>query len=270
MRFLQARKAWLAPLLMVGLLMGAARPRSRLEGRMYENLESINRIVEAVSREEFERVIEEAEHLRVGAAEVRKLRHADLGIEADDLVEFRDFLDVQSREAANIDRAGQQADGGAILSALERMTNDACLACHDAFRREEPGRTAPALLMRSLLGSVQSMQRGLMIEDLSLVGREAREIAAVARLFAWPQVVGKMFEVEDPAEREAYRSFFDQLSAHASAVERASLDRDTHLVTESLSRMLEESCVACHTRHRESKKKTIVPSLELEGRVLDE
>ena len=237
---------------------------------MYENLDSINRIVEAVAREEFPRAVEEAKRLKTGAAAVRAIQHEELGIEAGDLAKFRGYLDVLTREAAQIDRAGRQADAVAVLGALERMTNDACLACHEAFRKEEPGRTAPTLLMRSLLDSVQSVQRGLMIEDLSLVGREAREIAAVARLFAWPQVVGKMFELEDPAEREAYRSFFDQLAVHAAAVERASLDRDTRLITESLGRMLEEGCITCHTRHRESTQKTAAPSLELERRVLDQ
>ena len=79
-----------------------------------------------------------------------------------------------------------------------------------------------------------------------------------------------MFDLEDPAQWDAYHGFFDELAAQASAVERASLDRDTRLVTKSLSRMFERGCVACHTRHRESVQKKATPSLEFERRVLDQ
>ena len=263
-------KARLAAPVALCLLLGTARPQSRIEGRMYDNLEAVNRIIEAVSREEFDRVVEEAGVLKSVAASVREIGHEELGLEASELERFRGFLDVQVDSARQVLLAGQQEEAGQVLAAVERMTNDACLACHEAFRREEPGRTAQALLMRSLLDSVQSVQRGLMLEDLSLVGREAREIAAVARLFAWPQVIGKMFEVEDPAEQQAYRRFFEVLSAQAAAVERGSLDRDPAAVTQHLRAMLEEGCVGCHTRHRHAPKKASKGSLGLERRVLDQ
>jgi len=104
--------------------------------------------------------------------------------------------------------------------------------------------------MRTLLGSVQDMNRGVVMNDFALVAREAREMGAIADIFSWSQVIEDMFKIADPDERSAFRGHLDRLSAEAIRIESAAVERDGLAVTQALHRMLEEGCLSCHKRFR--------------------
>jgi len=230
----------------------AERSGPRLVALMHENLASVNQIAEAVAREDYARVAQEASILRANAESMQDLDLASLGLDASRDSQFDEYLAAQARVAAKIASAAGRRQAGDVLVGIEEVFDSACVACHETFRETDEGRTTPVLFMRTLLSSIQGINRGIAMNDFALVAREAREIGAMAHVFSWSQVIEGIFPVSDPAEKTEFRGYFETLSAQASQVEGAALKRDGALIARSTRRMMVEGCVACHTKFRET------------------
>jgi cytochrome c556 len=226
----------------------------RLAGLMHENLAAVNQIVEAVARDDMPRVVVEAGHLRSNADALRNLDLAAAGLDPSRGGRFDELLSVQARYADAIRKAAGASDVDQVLLNVQMLQDDACLSCHGDFRESDEGRTPPVLFMRSLLSSLQSVNRGVSMDDFALVAREARELGSIAHVLTWSQVIEAMFEVKDPAELGRFRGYLETLSTEASQMESAAMKRDGALVAQAMRRMLDKGCVACHTSFRNELK----------------
>jgi cytochrome c556 len=233
----------------------AAAPSSqplglRLVGLMHENLAVVNRIDEALARDDFGRIRQEAAHLKTSAAELKGFDLAQLGLDPGRDARFDEYLSAQQGAANAIAAAARREDAPAVLREVEHLFRDACLRCHTDFRESQALHKPPVLFMRNLLASVKSMNRGIVMNDFALVAREARQMGAVADIFTWTQVMESMFEIASPEERIVFRGHLDRLSAEAIRIESAAVERNALEVTQALRRMLQEGCLSCHARFR--------------------
>lgn len=231
------------------------RAELRMVAVMHENLAAINEIEEALVRDEYGRIEAEAAHLKSNARWLEGADLASLGLDPKKDAIFDKYLTAQVQSADSIVKAAQGRDAGAVLLGVQRLFDDACVVCHADFREADQGRTPPVLFMRTLLSSVQSINRGMAMDDYSLVAREAREIGAVAHILTWSQVIEAMFAVKEPAEKTEFRSYFETLSSTAIEVEQAATDRNPMMISAAAQRMLREGCVGCHTKFREEIRK---------------
>jgi mono/diheme cytochrome c family protein len=233
----------------------------RMVALMHENLAAINEIEEALVRDDYGRVESQAAHLKSNARFLEGVDLASLGLDPKKDATFDKYLAAQAESADAIANAAKGSDAGAVLLGVQRLFDDSCVVCHAEFREADQGRTPPVLFMRSLLSSVQSINRGMAsvqsinrgmaMDDYSLVAREAREIGAVAHILTWSQVIEAMFSVKEPAEKTEFRSHFETLSTTAIQVERAATERNSAMISAATQRMLREGCVGCHTKFRE-------------------
>jgi mono/diheme cytochrome c family protein len=226
----------------------------RLVAVMHENLAAINGITEAIAREDFERVGKQASHLRSSAEFMRNLDLAAVGLDPQRNSLFDDFVAAQVRSVDAIASGAQSRNAQEILVGVERLFDEACVACHTEFREVDTGRTPPVLFMRTLLSSVGSINRGIVMNDYALVAREAREIGAMAQIFTWTQVIEGLFTVKDPAERIEFRNYFENLSTQAIQIEGAAMKKDARLIAQATRRMMQNGCVACHEKFRRELK----------------
>lgn len=221
-------------------------PRFRFVGVMHDNLAALNSIYEALSRSSYDTIASEARHL---ASDAEWLEKADLdrfGLDAARDEEFDRHARRQARASREIGAAAEQRDASAVLAAVERLTVDACMGCHADFREEQTLRTPPVLFMRSLLRSVETINRGMATNDFALIAREAREIGAVAHVFRWTQVIEMMFGVSEPGELTRFQAYLDQLSSQAARVEGTAVQRDGEKIAASVRELMEKGCVGCH------------------------
>ena len=223
---------------------------------MHQNLAAINEIDEALVRDDYARIEKNAAHLKSNAALLKDADLASLGLNPEKDEVFDKYVAAQAESADAIASAARGADAGAVLLGVQRLFDGSCVACHADFREADEGRTPPVLFMRSLLSSVQSINRGIAMDDYALIAREAREIGAVAHILTWSQVIEAMFYVKDPAEKTEFRGYFETLSTQAIQVERAATQRDSGMIAAATQRMMKNGCIACHARFRKEIKES--------------
>jgi cytochrome c556 len=226
------------------------RAEIRLVGEMHENLAALNDIIEGIARDDYELIERKAIHLRTSATAMKELDLASVGLDRQRDGRFDAHLEALENAAGSIRSASAQKDAGGVLLGVQQAFDRGCVPCHDDFRERHSERTPPVLFMRNILSSVEAMNRGLAMNDFTLIAREAREITAIGRVFMWAQVVEVMFEIVDPEERLRFRDYLRQLDSHASRVEGAALDRNSKAVTAAMRNMFEEGCLPCHQRFR--------------------
>jgi cytochrome c556 len=217
---------------------------------MHQNLASINEIDEALVRDDYPRIKEEALSLKANAISLQDADLASLGLNSEKDDVFDKYAAAQAESADAIASAARDRDAGAVLYGVQRMLDSACVVCHTDFRETDIGRTPPVLFMRTLLSSVQSINRGIAMSDFALIAREAREIGAIAHTLTWSQVIEMMFSVKDPAEKVEFRGYFETLSTQAIQVEHAATQRDFAMIAAATQRMLKNGCVSCHAKFR--------------------
>ena len=223
----------------------------KLIATMHQNMAAINEIDEAVVRDDYERVEKGAATLKTNANSMKGIDLKSLQLDPTKGTEFNRFLTAQRRAADSILNAAALEDAAAVLLGVNKLIDDACVACHSELRETDAGRTPRALFMRSLLSSVQSVNRGMAMDDYGLVAREAREIGAIAHILTWTQVIETIFLVEDPADRNEFRGYFETLSSQAVRVEHAAAQGDPKMTSAATRRMLNDGCVGCHERFRD-------------------
>ena len=240
----------------VGVGVGAAASADagvdfKLVAVMHQNLAAINEIYEAIVRGDYERVEKGATTLKTNASTMKGIDLKSLQLDAKKGTEFNRFLTAQHRAADSIAKAATSEDAAAVLLGVNLLIDDACVACHSEIRETDAGRTPRALFMRSLLSSVQSVNRGIAMNDYGLIAREAREIGATAHILTWNQVIETIFMVEDPEDRDEFRGYFETLSSQAIRVEHAAAEKNPKMISAATRSMLNNGCVSCHERFRD-------------------
>lgn len=223
----------------------------QLVGVMHENLAVINRIDDAVTRGDYDRIPQEVVHLKANAHEMKKFDLSDLGLDPDRDAEFDGLLTAQMKAADAIGIAAEREDAPAVLFGVQQLFRDACIRCHENFRNTQALHAPSVILMRTMLGIVQDMNRGLARTDYAQIAREARKLEAMADVFTTSQVIDEMFEIDDPAERLEFRHYLHRLSTEAIRVESSAVGRDSNEIALALRRMMEEGCISCHKRFRD-------------------
>lgn len=222
----------------------------RLVGLMHENLALIDRIDEAVVRGNLRPIRQDAAHLKANAKELKLLDLSFFELGAKRGSRFEEYLSAQTNGADAIADAAAGGDGPKVLREVARLFQDACIRCHQDFREANALHKPRVLFMRTLLGSVKNMNRGVAMTDFALVAREARKLETIADIFTWNQVIESMFELEDPADRNDFREHLRRLSTEAIRIESAAAARDASEVSRALSQMLQDGCLACHRQFR--------------------
>ena len=88
------------------------------------------------------------------------------------------------------------------------------------------------------------------MNDYSLIGRGAQEIAAMSRLLNWDQVIDVAFGVDDPVERRTFRVIAGSVSKNANRIASAAEREDKLAIVLSAGAMWTDGCIACHERFR--------------------
>ncbi len=226
----------------------------RLIGLMHENLALINRIDEAIVRDDLGPIQRDAAHLKANAEELKLLDLSQMELGNKRGARFDEYLSAQANVADAIAAAAAGGNASDVVQEVARLFQDACIRCHADFREARALHKPRVLFMRRLLSSVQNMNRGVAMTDFALVAREARNLETLADIFTWNQVVESMFEIEDPAARIDFRKHLQRLSTEAIRIESATTTRDESKVNQAVSRMLQDGCLACHRQFRKKKE----------------
>jgi cytochrome c556 len=226
------------------------RSERELVALMHEDLSSLNGIEEALLRDDHEGVRQGASRIAANAGRMRDFDLASCGLDPKRAPEFERYVVAQEKAARAVASAAAKRDSAAVLRGTQQLVSAGCVGCHGAFLEADAGRTPRVLIMRTLLDAVRDMTRGVVMNDFATVARQAREIAASARIFTWSQVIEQMFSLPDPDAREAFRKYFEVLVSEAIRVESAAVARDPVAVGDASRQMLEQGCVACHARFR--------------------
>jgi len=253
------RRRRMAAVAVIGIALGGEAiadtdPDFELVAVMHQNLAAINEIEEAVVRDDFPRIKKGARTLQTNAHSIKGIQLDLLRLKPEKTKAFDGYLATQGQAASAIDDAADLGDVNAVLQGVKRMLDDACVACHAEFRETDESRTPRVLFMRSLLTSVQNVNRGIAMDDYALIAREAREIAALAHILTWSQVIESMFMVTEPKARAEFRGYFETLSSQAIRVEQAATQRNPKIVSAATLNMLAEGCVRCHANFRDDVK----------------
>lgn len=234
-------------LVLPGVAVTALRP---LVPDMLENLSAVNRIGEGIALEDYELIVMSARGLMARASSMQYLDLTALGLDARRDPEWDAYLIAQRQAAEAIESAARKADAAGVLQASQRLVGNACLACHASFR--DPGNLLrPAVLfMTSFLASWRDMNRGLVLQDFTLVGQRAREVGVLSQRMAADDVIENAFGLGGSKQQRIFREFLTQVSDSSARIDAAAGEKDVATVLESMRHMWAEGCVSCHQEFR--------------------
>jgi len=213
---------------------------------MIANLSSVNEIGAAVALEDFARVDQFAQTLGSTAQQLLAFDISKLGIEAKYAGAFSSFLRTQ-QELANAIRVSAGArDEQEIMLGLQRLMNDACVSCHNVFREPYSLLRPSVAIMTSFLSAWQSINRGVLINDFSLVEENAALIQSIARIFNNNAMIEPVFGVQEADKRREFRNLLHKTQTHARQVEEAAIQENSAAITSAVHQMWTEGCIACH------------------------
>lgn len=236
---------------MVGLWPGVAAPELRVLVReMLENLGAVNQIGEGVALENYEQVERAALDLVSRAARLKEIDISTLGLDPARDDQFDAYLTAQEGAARAIASAARAKDGQASVLGVQQLLASSCLSCHADFREGAQLLSPSVLFMTTFMSAWKEMNRGLSINDFTLVGRSAREIQALSRVLAWDQVIQSTFELNGSDERKQFRSHLARVTAQAARIEQASFQEDAPTILQATRQMWNEGCLACHDQFR--------------------
>lgn len=233
-----------------------AAPEPRPVGAMHEALAAVNEIIGGVAREDYPLILERSRELRSIAQRLKALDLEVVGLDPAADADFDRYLEAQRRAAKAISRAAQDEDLSGVLAGIQRIFDQACVPCHRDFRQRYPARTSSVLIMRNLLNSTTMISWGLIMDDYTVIAREARSVEIMAQIVGLPAVASALFEIAGTHDQNEFRAFVVKLVDHANRVEGAAFTRDPATITASVRRMLDEGCVPCHARFRQVHRPT--------------
>lgn len=226
-------------------------PELQLQRAMRANLDALDRVLEAAMREQRQEVVRAGEVLERTGRELRTLDLGAVGLPKERDADFDRFVDRQLERSREVAAAGRSGDFRRAIDAWAALQRDACVGCHDAFRRGTSLREPSVLVMRSFLGAFESMHRGLALDDFGRIAREARQIETLAQVLATSDVAGALFPSDRGARDPRFRDLLQRLSTAAVRVEGAAVRRDPVAVVDELREMARSSCLECHRAFRD-------------------
>jgi cytochrome c556 len=237
--------------LVILTLSGPARSQVRpLVREMVKNLASLNQIGEAMAMDDFERVKQVASDLQARASVLQNTDIASLGVDPGRDAKFDAFLEAQKQAAKAIATAANGEDGADVFLAVQQLTTDACLACHENIRERDNLMPTSVLFMTTFLHAWQDINRGVMLDDLDLVARRAYEIQTVSRVLGWEQVIEATFGVSDATEQTEFRELLRRMATQAGRIEKAAAENRVRDIAEASRRMWTDGCLSCHQQFR--------------------
>ncbi len=242
----------LLPVLVIALgipLTGTAdlRPLSRA---MLGNLQATNSIGESLAVGDYGAVAAAAEDLRNRARKIRGWKVDDLGFNPAGKAEFDAYLKLQEEISDKIMRSARREDSRSIVDGLGELMTKACLSCHKNFRDRQGMLKSSTLFMTSFVSSWREMNRGLLLNDYSLVARGARSLGSMGRVMSWDPIIESSFGLSKAANREKFRKYLHKLIGHADKVEEAATRGESQLIQQSITAMWNDGCIACHGEFR--------------------
>ena len=236
---------------LVFLAPGLAFPELRpLVRDMLENLGAVEQIGQGVALEDYASVRRAAQDLKRRAVSMKSVDHATRGLAPNRDSAFDAYLTTQAEAADAIDAAARAQDGQAAMLGVQQLFQNACLGCHNDFRKGSQRLKSSVLFMTTYMDAWKDMNRGLAIDDLALVGRSAREVLAMTRVLSWDQVIQTTFGLQQADRRKAFRLHLSRLGAQASRIEQASVEQDVGTILRASRQMWNQGCLACHEEFR--------------------
>lgn len=219
---------------------------------MMENLGSLDQVGEGIALDDYDSVQNAALDLKARAERLQKQDLTTLGLDARGDFQFDAYLKAQVKAAEAISAAALKQDGRAAYRGVQELFQNACLPCHAHFREASNLLRPSSLFMTTFLNAWQDVNRGLAINDFSLVGRGAQEIASMARVLSWDQLIEEVFDIDDPVERRDFRSLVVKVADSASRMTTAASREDKTSVVNAAGDMWTNGCISCHDRFRDA------------------
>jgi len=238
---------------LVGALGSSQDARARLRPlvrAMLENLASVDEIGQSLALEDYKRAERAALSLRNRANNLKKLDFELFGFDAARKESFDGFLTAQAEAAVAIAAAARLEDARGTLAGIQRLFETACLACHKEFR-EPAKRLHPAvLIMTGFLSAWREINRGLSVNDFSLIERHAREIENAGWALDRAPAIETTFDIDDAQERKLFRSYLRQVNLQAGQIAQAAVEGDGARVARAVREMWQGGCISCHEQFR--------------------
>jgi cytochrome c556 len=237
-------------IIVLGMPDGAFTELRPIVREMLENLGSVDAIGLAVATEDYEKAEAAARDLKIRARKLKGWDLAELGLDPEHDGQFDAYLALQEASADAISKAAKQNDARAVFRGVRRLFENACLPCHHVFR-ERSGLFRPSVVfMTSFIAAWKDINRGLAVNDFSLIGRSARGLAAMARVLSLDAVIQSTFGLSEPAKRKSFREHLQPVIAAADRVEDAATRGEANKVTEAVLQMWDTGCLSCHEEFR--------------------
>lgn len=244
-------------LILVVLVIAIAPPQSvfaelrTIVRDMMENLGSVDQIGEGIALGDYDQVQKAARDLKDRAQKMKKGDLIALGLDPRQVPKLDAYLRAQRAAAEQILKAAKRENSREAFRGLQQLLQTSCLPCHADFREGENLRNPATLFMTTFLNAWQDMNRGLAIDDLSLVNRGSQEIATMSRVLAWDQVIEATFALDDPEERRDFRKILRQVASSAAEITLAANQEDKLTIIRAVGEMWNDGCILCHERFRD-------------------
>ena len=230
---------------------GVALPELRpLVRDMLESLGAIYDIGLGLALDDFGRVGAAAQTLQSRASAMKMHGKAPPGFDKQQSPVWDTFLAAQEAAALAVLAAAKEKNGDAVMGAVQKLFQSACLPCHAAFREPVQRLSGSVLFMSSFMAAWRDMNRGLALRDFALVGRRARELEAMAKTLSWDQVIQSAFAIQSAEDRKLFRQFVHQVAVTSSRIEVAAQSEDADKVVEASRQLWTNGCIACNQRFR--------------------
>lgn len=245
----------MAPLMLVlfivlGVPLSALADLRPLSRSMLANLQATNTIGESLAIEDYAGIEAAAQDLQNRARELQTWDASQLGFRPDSRAQFDGYLKLQEEISAKIIRFARQKDAPAIVAGFGELLEKSCLACHSNFRDRQGMLKASTLFMTSFVGAWREINRGLLLNDFTLVERAARALVAIAQVMSWDPVIQASFNLPKDAQRNKFREHLAKMIGAAGRIEDGASRGESGTVQKALTEMWSMGCLSCHKEFR--------------------
>ena len=217
---------------------------------MLNNMQATTAMGESLSMDDYPVVERAARELETNARELRSWDDARLGFKPSNRAEFDKYTRVQEEIAGKLVQAARQKNSSVIVSGLDEMLGKSCMGCHRTFREREFKMRSSRIFMNSFIYAWTEINRGLLLNDPTLVARSARTLVATGQVISWDPVLQSSFGLGDEARRGKFREYLNRMIGAAGRVEDAATRGEMEIARKSLVDMWLTGCLACHQEFR--------------------
>lgn len=245
----------MAPLMLVlfvvlGVPLSALADLRPISRSMLANLQATNTIGESLAIEDYSGIEAAAQDLQNRARELQTWDVSQLGFKPTNKGEFDGYLKLQEEISGKIVRSARQKDAPAIVAGVGELLEKSCLACHSSFRDRQGMLKASTLFMTSFVGSWREINRGLLLNDFTLVERSARALVVIGQVMSWDSVIQASFNLPRDAQRSKFREHLARMISAAGRIEDGASRGESGTVQKALNEMWSMGCLSCHKEFR--------------------